>query len=62
MMEPVHRVDDKGANPIDGRVVFDVPKLIWNLGMLVLAFVFAPFTISVNALILFIFLTYFHCL
>ncbi len=62
MMEPVHRVDGRGANPVEGRVVYDVPKLIWNLGMIVLALVLAPITFRFDAFLLFLLLTYFSLL
>lgn len=62
MMEPVRRVNDKGANPVKGRVVYDLPKLLWNLGMIILAVIFAPLTFSFGALILFLMLTYFSLL
>lgn len=54
MMEPVLRVDDKGANPVEGRVVFDHPKLIWNLSMIILAAIFAPMTFTLGSFILFL--------
>ena len=62
MMEPVLRVDDRGASPVEGRVVYDPPKLVWNLGMISAAVVFAPLTFSVDAFILFLALTYFSLL
>jgi fatty-acid desaturase len=62
MMEPVLRVDDKGANPVEGRVVFDHPKLIWNLSMIILAAIFAPMTFTLGSFILFLVLTYFSLL
>jgi len=62
MMEPVLRVDDSGANPIEGVVKYDVPKLLWNLGMIVLAIILAPITFSIEAFALFLVLTYFSLL
>jgi len=62
MMEPVLRVDDSGANPVEGVVKYDVPKLLWNLGMIVLAIIFAPITFSIEAFALFLVLTYFSLL
>ena len=46
MMEPVLRDDDRGASPVEGRVVYDPPKLVWNLGMISAAVVFAPLTFT----------------
>ena len=62
MMEPVHRIEEKGANPTEGQVVYDLPKCLWNLGMIVFAVTFAPFTISASSFILFLLLTYFSLL
>ena len=62
MMKPVHRVISNGANPVDGVVVYDLSKLIWNIGLLFLAVIFAPLTISLEAFILFLALTYFSLL
>ena len=62
MMKPVHRVISNGANPVDGVVVYDLSKLIWNIGLLGLAVIFAPRTISLEAVILFLALTYFSLL
>ena len=61
-MEPVLRVDDNGANPVEGHVVYDAPKLLWNLGMITCGVIFAPFTISAESFILFLALTYFSLL
>jgi len=58
MMKPVQRVIDNDANPVQGRVVYDHPKLIWHGGMIGLAVVFAPLTFSLSALMLFVGLTY----
>lgn len=33
-MEPVSRVDGRGADPTAGKVRFDAAKLLWNVGML----------------------------
>ena len=57
-MEPVHRIDGADTNPNDGKVVLDYPKLIWNLGMILAALVFAPFTIAFESFLLFLVLTY----
>lgn len=58
MMEPVIRVDAKDACPCSGRVVYDTPKMLWNLGMLLSALIFAPFTLSISSFLLFLLLTY----
>ncbi len=62
MMEPVHRVNGKEAEPVSGQVVFDLKKSFWNLGMILAAVIFAPITFDLNVLILFLFLTYFSLL
>jgi len=62
MMEPVLRIEDKGANPVEGQVVYDLPKLLWNLGMVISAVIFAPLTFNLDAFILFLVLTYFSLL
>jgi len=61
-MEPVHRIDGEGANPVQGKVVYDLPKLLWNLGMIFSAVVFAPLTFSIGSFSLFLVLTYFSLL
>ncbi|TQV70671.1 acyl-CoA desaturase [Exilibacterium tricleocarpae] len=58
MMEPVYRVEDKGANPVEGYIAYDFPKLLWNLGMITSAVVFAPLTFSAASFVLFLVLTY----
>ena len=58
MMEPVRRIDGKGANPIEGKVKYDFPKLLWNLGMLICAVIFAPITFSFSVGMLFLTITY----
>jgi fatty-acid desaturase len=62
MMEPVHRVNGKEAEPVSGQVVFNLKKSFWNLGMILAAVIFAPITFDLNVLILFLFLTYFSLL
>lgn len=62
MMEPVHRIEGIGANPVDGVVDYDLPKLSWNLGMISSAVIFAPSTFSLESFFLFIVLTYFSLL
>lgn len=62
MMEPVLRIEDKGASPVEGQVVYDLPKLLWNLSMVISAVIFAPLTFNLDAFILFLALTYFSLL
>jgi len=57
-MRPVDRIDGTGANAINGEVVVDVPKAVWNLGMILLAVLLAPFYFSFDALFLFAIVTY----
>ncbi len=49
MMRPVDRIDATGANAINGDVVIDLAKAIWNLGMIFLAVLLAPFYFSFDA-------------
>lgn len=58
MMQPVHRINGNGANPVDGKVVFDYPKLFWNLGMIMLAVIFAPSSFSLASFSFFVAFTY----
>lgn len=62
MMAPVNRIDENGANPLDGHVVYDLPKLLWNMGMIVSAVIFAPLNFTIGAFVLFLVLTYFSLL
>lgn len=62
MMEPVLRIEEKGANPVEGRVVYDLPKLLWNLSMILSAVILAPLTFTISSFILFLVLTYFSLL
>ena len=62
MMEPVHRIDGDGANPVEGKVVYDLPKLLWNLGVILFAVIFAPLTFSIGSFSMFLALTYFSLL
>lgn len=61
-MEPVKRIDGNGANAIQGQVRYDVAKMLWNLGMILAAIIFAPATFSLHVLGLFLLLTYFSLL
>jgi len=58
MMPPVHRINGTQANSIEGLVVYDWPKLFWNVSMIASAALFAPLTISLSSFFLFIILTY----
>ena len=58
MMEPVIRILGNHANPMEGYVKYDWPKLLWNLAMLGTAVVFIPVTINLESVILFFYLTY----
>ncbi len=58
MMEKVLRVSAEKANASKGSVTFDFSKAGWNLGMIVMALIFAPFNYTNSALILFLSTTY----
>ena len=58
MMEPVRRIVGVNANPVAGRVRYDLSKMSWNLGMIVAALVFAPLTLSISSFTLFVVATY----
>jgi stearoyl-CoA desaturase (delta-9 desaturase) len=62
MMKPVMRVQGEGANAVAGKVVVDAKKAAWNLGMVGTALFLAPFTASIDAILVFIVLTYFGLL
>lgn len=62
MMAPVHRIDDDNADPVNGCVVYDKPKALWNLSMILMAIVFAPATASAASVLMFLILTYFSLL
>ncbi len=61
-MAPVHRISGTYANAVDGQVKFDLKKASWIMGFLLLAIVFAPFTISAGTLCVFLCSTYFTLL
>ncbi|MDZ4868527.1 MAG: acyl-CoA desaturase [Alphaproteobacteria bacterium] len=42
------------ASPVEGRIVWDAPRSLWNGGMLIAALVFAPLTISWDAFAVFL--------
>jgi fatty-acid desaturase len=58
MMEPVKRIITLNANALEGQVVFDVKKALWNLVMIISALILAPMTFSFSALVVFLVLTY----
>ena len=58
MMEPVKRITADSPSPLDGRIKYDAPKLIWNLAFISLAIIFAPITFNLESFVLFLFLTY----
>jgi fatty-acid desaturase len=58
MMEPVHRIDDSSADPVLGTVIYDRKKLVWNIGMIGSAIIFAPMTFEFSSVALFLVLTY----
>ncbi len=57
MMEPVIRVDGRGANPCEGTVKIDWPKSIWNTAMIAGALCALIF-VTWQAVLLFLALTY----
>ncbi len=58
MMQPVTRVHAESADPLDGQIVLDPTKAAWNLGMIGGAVAFAPATVSIGAILVFVVLTY----
>ena len=58
MMKPVHRVNGSAADPIAGHVRFNPAKASWTLGMIGAALLFAPFSFSFEAFLVFLTLTY----
>ena len=61
-MKPVSRVLGHNTSLLEGRIVLDRQKLVWNGGTLVLALLFAPLTFSWDALLMCVVLTYFMLL
>lgn len=62
MMEPVKRIVVESPKPICGKIQYDYIKMAWNLSFILLAFIFAPITFSLDAFLLFLFTTYFTLL
>jgi fatty-acid desaturase len=62
MMKPVFRINGQNKSPLDGHIVLDWQKTIWNGGTLILALLFAPITFSWDALLICFLLTYFMLL
>lgn len=58
MMRDVLRVDARGADPCEGRVVWSPAKSLWNTGMVSCAVAFAASTATPGAVALFIAATY----
>lgn len=58
MMEPVLRVDGRGACAVSGTPVPDLPKAAWNGGMLAATLLLAPVATTPGALVLFLVTTY----
>jgi len=62
MMGQVLRVKGYGANAHDGIIKTCASKAVWNLGMIIMAIVFAPLNYTHSALILLLTTTYFSLL
>ncbi|MGX5173467.1 fatty acid desaturase [Aliikangiella sp. IMCC44653] len=58
MMESVKRINASGLSDIDGEVVYDPAKLLWNVSIILVAVICAPFTFTWSAFFLFIISTY----
>ena len=58
MMKPVLRVDGSMACPCAGRPVLDVPKVVWNGAMLLIAVGLGPLFFNFGAIAMFAILTY----
>jgi fatty-acid desaturase len=58
MMKPVIRVGGEGASALSGTTVFDVPKALWNGGMLLSALILAAPLFTWGAFLLFLATTY----
>ena len=50
------------ANPIHGMVVYDWPKLFWNMGMILCSVILITIYTNLNSIVLFLILTYFSLL
>lgn len=57
-MQPVKRISVDSPAPLDGSIKYDLPKLFWNLAIIILAVICAPLTFSFESFALFGFLTY----
>ena len=62
MMAPVHRIDGQNADSLNGRVVIDYPKALWNFSFLIFTITLAPFYFSWDAFFVFVVTTYFSLL
>ena len=58
MMESVLRVDGHGANAGEGAVVFDSTKAPWTIGLITLSLILGPLTVTTDAFLMFLVLTY----
>ena len=57
MMEPVHRIDARGANAVEGRVRLDPVKVVWT-GTMMLGALAALFMVTPSAIAVFLVTTY----
>lgn len=62
MMEPVKRIKGINANPVNGKIITDWPKTMWNLSMIVASIALIPFYTNWGSIGLFLVLTYFSLL
>lgn len=58
MMKSVDRVVGNGASAVEGDVRLDYSKMAWNIGIILIAIIFAPLTFNIEAFTLFLCLTY----
>ena len=58
MMQPVQRITDRGADPVNGRVVADFSKIAWNGGMISVALVGGALTVTPLLFCIFVLLTW----
>jgi fatty-acid desaturase len=62
MMEQVLRINPENANSTEGKICFNSPKALWNLGIIIAALIFAPINYSHSGMLLFLTTTYFSLL
>ncbi|MGH8177966.1 MAG: acyl-CoA desaturase [Steroidobacter sp.] len=58
MMKEVARIDGRGANALQGAVVWSPAKSLWNSTMLAVALIAGPLNITISAVVLFVVSTY----